>query len=84
MSYWVSYLKYRKSWVSLGAGVVQGAVQGAAPVCGWGRCCALPAGAVAAGAAGKVFSLSGVYAGVNDFQAPLKSIYIAIVIILTW
>ena len=32
VSYWVSYFKYRKSCVSLDAG---------APVCAWGRCCAL-------------------------------------------
>ena len=57
VSYWVSYSKYRKSCLSLGAGAAAGR-----------RSCVrlgplLCAGAVAA-AAGKVFLLSGVYAGV--------------------
>ena len=59
VSYWVSYFKYRKNCVSLGAGAAAGS-----------RSCVRLgplqcAGAVAAGAAGKVFLLSGVYAGVT-------------------
>ena len=57
VSYWVSYSKYRKSCVSLGAGAAAG--RRSCVRLGPLRC----AGAVAA-AAGKVFLLSGVYAGV--------------------